>query len=488
MGMVRIATVALLIIAIPVLADSVVSYQLQLGGLNSANYIKAGTRIPYMSGSAADGQAFAAGVLNWAASIAVSGNHSQPGHPSDGLPTQGVANFVFNLELHQGTEAGPLVSNVSFYSTIHDGTGALPCTDCAGGYTIPGPTPFCAGSAFTYVFDISSLDWGPGTVLEALLSGVYTGPFMEVGMYPTVDVNNTSGHGQLLGVGAGYGRWSRGDPDGSIRTTKGVGIPTAQGGLGVLPVVEGQINTGSLAVGTYVLKLVPGTGHNVLRGDVDLVSAPPSGQPQDEVQAFAVPANSTVGDTITFEIADLPSMALTAVESVKTHGTAGTFGIECYTAANQGECRSNGVTQIVATFNRPVYCVGESCDPTDVELLSNNGYSPSVTSVSVQVNKVTVIVSGATNPDQMYVSFSGIRDSENNTLYDIPCIRILPGDTNNNGSVNAFDINVVRASLAQAVSASTFRKDVNVSGGTINAFDLNYVRARLGQSVDVCPF
>ncbi len=308
MGMVRLATVVLMILGAPVFAASVVTYELQLGGDNHADAIKAGTRWPgvnYSGGNVADGQYFTTGALNWAAVVAVSGNQSQPGHPSDGLAVQGLANFVLNLKLHSGSAGGPLATNVSYYSTIHSGTGALTCTDCAGGYTIPGPTAFCAGSAFAYVFNIAGLNWGYGTVLEALSSGNYTGPYMEVGMYPTVDVGNISGDGQLLGVGAGYGQWSRGGGFATL-TTKGVGLAS---GLGVLPLVEGQIDTSLLAVGTYVLELVPGTGHNVLRGDVDLSSAPPPGNP--EVQAFAVPANQVSGDTITFVVGLPPVLSVT---------------------------------------------------------------------------------------------------------------------------------------------------------------------------------
>ncbi|HSW43997.1 MAG TPA: hypothetical protein VLM89_00305, partial [Phycisphaerae bacterium] len=329
MGMVRLATVALLVIAVPAFAASVVGYELQLGGNNNAASIKAGTRVAYSGGNPADGQSYVVGVLNWAASVAVSGNHEQTGHPSDGLPTQGLANFVFNLELRSGSGTGPLVTNLSYYSTIHSGTGALPCTDCAGGYTIPGPTPFCAGSAKTYVFTFGGA--GPGTVIEAILLGSYSGPFMEVGMYPTVDITNISGDGQLLGVGAGYGRWSRGGSL-STRTTRGIGIPTASGGLGVLPLVEGQIDTSLLAPGTYVLKLVPGTGHNVLRGDVNLVSAPAPGQP--EVQAFAVPANQTVGDTITFVITTGPPAVLSVTPA--SRDVAATAGSTTFTVGNTG--------------------------------------------------------------------------------------------------------------------------------------------------------
>ena len=141
MGMARLLSVVLVLAAVPVYAASVVSYELQLGGDNHAADVRAGSRPMYTSGSNADGQVVSKGILNWAASVAVTGQHSQSGHPSDGKATWGVANFVVSVELHQGTVAGPLVTAADFYSSIHDG-GVVPCTTCKGGGGV------CAGSAF----------------------------------------------------------------------------------------------------------------------------------------------------------------------------------------------------------------------------------------------------------------------------------------------------------------------------------------------------
>ncbi len=53
---------------------------------------------------------------------------------------------------------------------------------------------------------------------------------------------------------------------------------------------------------------------------------------------------------------------------------------------------------------------------------------------------------------------------------------------NNDGQVNIFDLVTVRNALNMAVSASTFRSDVNTSG-TTNLFDLVEVRNHLNLSV-----
>lgn len=579
MGMVRLATVALLLVAAPVFAASVVTYELQLGGDNHAAAIQAGTRQAYTSGSATDNQTYPPGVLNWAANLAVSGNQDQPGHPSNGLPVQGVANFVINLELRSGSAAGPLVSNVSYYSSIHSGAGALTCADCAGGYTIPGGAPFCAGAAFTYIFNMYNLGWGPGTVLEALSSvGGYTGPYMEIGMYPTVDVGNTSGDGQVLGVGAGYGQWSRGGGFATL-TSKGVGIPTASGGLGVLPLVEGQIDTSQLANGTYVLKLTPGAGHNVLRGDVDLVTPPAAGNP--EVQAFAVPANQVVGDTITFVIGQsavlavtpnnqniaagggstsftvsnagpsttlnynattsdswlhitggasgscppdatitvtvdpnggptqrvgtitvtaagaqgspkqvtvtqegLVPIALVSAASVRTHGTAGQFGIPFFPTPNS-ECRPGGPTTLALTFNRPPVNSGGGAVTADDVMIYADSSAVTVTNAATNGSVLTLTITGVVSPDRLYLDLSGVYDTEGNMVGDVACLAVIHGDASNDRVTNTSDYVYVRGRIGAAVGTSNFRADVNVDG-QINTSDYVSVRGRIGQSYGGC--
>jgi hypothetical protein len=46
--------------------------------------------------------------------------------------------------------------------------------------------------------------------------------------------------------------------------------------------------------------------------------------------------------------------------------------------------------------------------------------------------------------------------------------------------VNATDISQTKASSGQAVDATNFRQDLNVSGGFINASDIGIAKARSG--------
>jgi len=453
--------ISLLLVAGPGLAASVVTYELQLGGDNHAAAIQAGTRQAYTPGSAADGGTYPAGVLNWAAALSVSGNQDQPGHPSHGLAVQGIANFVFNLELHSGSEAGPLVPNVSYYSSIHSGAGALSCADCPGGYTIPGGAPFCAGAAFTYVFNVYSLNWGPGTVLEALSSvNGYTGPYMAIGMYPTVDVGNIGGGGQLLGVGAGYSLWSRGGGFATL-TTKGVGLPTASGGLGALPLVEGQIDTSQLANGTYVLKITAGAGNNVLRGDVDLVTPPAAGTP--EVQTFAVPANQVVGDTITFVIGQAP--VLVVAPDNQSIGAGG--GQTSFTVSNTGAGTSLSYNATTSdSWLHIAGGTGGSCPPDatiTVDVDPNAVPTP-------RVGTITVTAAGAQNsPKQVTITQEGL----------VPIALVGAASVRTHGPAGEFGISFFPTANTECRISSpttlvfTFnRAPVNSGGGAITADDV----------------
>lgn len=265
-------------------AASRVAYSLEIGGDNHFAEWKATPRqrVAYTRGSGADGQSIYNGnYLNYAVVLEASGIHSQPGHPSDGKEIFGAANVVFNLELLDASN-NP-VGDAIFKSIINDGNG----------------DPL-ASAAFSLGFTLQGLP--PGRLIDPTTLG---GPRLEpIFTYPTAPV----GSGTLIGMGAGFKEWIR---TGSGITLPGVGMVTVPGpnpatpnvgrrnGLGIVPVAEGQIDISNLPVGTYTLKVTPGNGNNVLRGDYDMVLA--SNRP-----AFAVAANEAVGDTITFVVTDIP--------------------------------------------------------------------------------------------------------------------------------------------------------------------------------------
>ncbi|NLX14085.1 MAG: hypothetical protein GXY44_10585 [Phycisphaerales bacterium] len=288
------AVTLLLLMGGSLFAASEVGYTLQLGGDNQAASIKAGNYVYFTPGSSADNQAFAQGApITWDATITASG--VQGGGPGAGSAVKGVANFVFDLELRHGNASGPIVNQEVFYSSIHDG--GSQCMPSGG--TIPeGLCPPClAGAAFAFSFNVWSV--GPGRVSDPayrtsagkLCPGYPNlpnggGPNMNVCQFPTIEP------GKLCGMGAGYQRWVRNV--GATHCEPGVGL-VGTGGLGIGPVVEGQIDTSGLPAGTYTLKLIPRPGTNALRGDLNLLAAQ---------AAFATVAEQLVGDTVTFVVTE----------------------------------------------------------------------------------------------------------------------------------------------------------------------------------------
>lgn len=278
--------------AAAVQAESVVSYSVQLGGYNHASDWKAGQRVPYTPGSAADGQVYPAGTaVNWAVAVAAWGNHVQPGHPSDGFPIEGVANFVFDLEIRESGPTGPLAATARFYSSINDATGGDPI----------------ANAAFTLNYSVGGS--GPGRVFDRAVEG---GPNLEIKTYPSshnfpLSDNPRIALGELVGMGAGYRFWDRA-PGSNTLTTPGVGLmmlPYGGPGLGIGPVAEGQIDTSLMSPGSYTL-LVTGSrlGSNVLRGDIDLSQGGPT------TGSYAVRANAVLDDQINFVIVPEPATIL----------------------------------------------------------------------------------------------------------------------------------------------------------------------------------
>ncbi|HOA74141.1 MAG TPA: hypothetical protein PKL76_11900 [Phycisphaerae bacterium] len=260
------------------LGGSRMAFTLELGGNNHAADWKSGIRTPYTRGNPADGQVFYIGeLLNYAVVLEASGVHDQPGHDSHGKEIYGAANIVFNIELVDSSNndvSWPSSSQPRFVSTINNMEGSDPLA----------PTSFT----------LSFLNFGVGRLIDRIAQG---GPRMEpIYTYPTQPVLES----KLIGMGAGYKEWVR---SGQTAVVPGVGMvtmPNGGAGFGVVPIAEGQIDISDLTPGaTYTLRVIPGNGNNVLRGDLNMAQA--TNRP-----AFAVAVNETVGDEITFTVTDQP--------------------------------------------------------------------------------------------------------------------------------------------------------------------------------------
>jgi len=169
-----------------------------------------------------------------------------------------------------------------------------------------------------------------------------------------------------------------------------------------------------------------------------------------------------------------PALALTAVQSRKTHVGAGVFDIPVDTSvpisgAVSVECRAIGTGHtIVFQFNIPITSTGT------VSSVDSAAAAIGSASAAISGSDVVVTLTGIPDNKRVTISLSGV----NGTALNVSApIGFLVGDVNNSRSVNASDISGVRARSLQTTTAANFRFDVNASG-SINASDISAARAR----------
>ncbi|HOW71699.1 MAG TPA: dockerin type I domain-containing protein [Phycisphaerae bacterium] len=460
-----------------------IDYKLELGGKNFAtDYHTNGTFPAYERGSDADGKTFDnaaypdGAVADWAVVVAMPGLDDVTG-----TYAAGAANLVFDLELHEGTADGPLVAighggptMAGFFSTINDGT-----TDP------PDRVNPVQDAAFPSVFDVDGAGASGGRLFDVAASG---GPGMTFKTYPSDaghPAASTAPQGKLVGMGAGYEEL---DPVAGLGVA-GVAIPEGEPfagfctALGVKALFEGQINLKGLN-GTYVLVLKAGVGNNVAR-----TSSTEFPICDSEIEgSFAVAAPTVNEDTITFSVTGggepCQAPVMTAAESVKTHTGIGDFVVSLF-PTKQNECRRNGPTKVVVTFDRDIKLVTGTA--ADVAVSSG-----AVSAVAAAGNKLTVTMSGAANAQLLTMTFPGVADGTacvgSAVSASSLCIGVQEGDVGNNGTVNTLDMTVVRNNTGADMNLPTtnFRADIN-SDGKINTLDMTRVRNNIGNPGTKCP-
>ncbi len=183
-------------------------------------------------------------------------------------------------------------------------------------------------------------------------------------------------------------------------------------------------------------------------------------------------ASGTVGVTPT------SGVGLSAVQSRKTHGTAGDFDLAIDTTplidgAVTVEPRVIGAGhRIVFQFDRAVATVGS------VATLDINGNPIGTATSAISGNEVTVTLTSVADISRVTVLVNGV----NGTLSVSASIGFLVGDVNNSRTVNASDISGVKARSGVSIDATNFKYDLNISGA-INTSDISAVKARSGNSL-----
>ena len=166
--------------------------------------------------------------------------------------------------------------------------------------------------------------------------------------------------------------------------------------------------------------------------------------------------------------------------SRKRHGSTGTFDVDLPLSGTPGiECRSgsaSGDYTIVVTFLANVSVNGnpQAAVTSGIGSIGSGGVSGGGM-VTIAGNVVTIPLTNVANAQTINVTLNNVNGSTNVT---IP-MRMLIGDVNSNGSVNASDVASTKSRIGQPVNPTTFRADVNANG-SINATDVSLVKSKVG--------
>ena len=98
--------------------------------------------------------------------------------------------------------------------------------------------------------------------------------------------------------------------------------------------------------------------------------------------------------------------------------------------------------------------------------------------VSPDGRTVTLNLTNVSDRQTIAMTLSGVNNGTSTNDVTVH-MRLLMGDTNGNGVVNASDVSQTKSRSGQAVTTANFRSDV-VANGTINASDLALVKSRSG--------
>lgn len=492
MKRISLAAVVACVIAGTALGVPQIQYTLELGGDNQVLRWEDGWNPPFIPGSPADGRtiAYDAGPLTWDAVVAL----LDPG------TTNGVANLVFSLKLYKDSTSGDPIAEDVFYSTMNDGDeGGLPMDDplemadfchiydvpcVANGQSCTGNGPHDDGQG------------GPGRLFDSANSG---GPCLDRAQYPST-ISHGGGRnvggtytavggatsvpfgGMLVGMGAGYSQFNPVLNGGCA--TAGVGIspyatgPQCDRGLGHLPNFEGQIDVSNLN-GTYILKLVPGAGNNILRGDFNCMYDPaPS-------FAVAVAPENVLGDEITFVVeGSVPgpcNASVTQWASVRNHGGP-SYGITAAggPSAQIVETRNGGVQSIVVDFSAAMQSNFKTIGDivvTKVWDFYGTGSCFSITGVSwPTASQMVLTVTGGTHSVACQVDLSNAFNCTG--LVNPTCtFRNCEGNINGDVKTDLTDVSLSKSLAQQGLPASTYPNyDANLDGN-INLTDMALIKS-----------
>ena len=195
----------------------------------------------------------------------------------------------------------------------------------------------------------------------------------------------------------------------------------------------------------------------------------------------AVTCTVTAENAIGSSVPSVPSTSVTpfsllAVQSRKTHGTAGDFDV----AIDTTQAIADAVTvepRVIGSGHVLVFQFDAAVNTAGF-VAAVNGSGVTIGSVTAMPFGSTVLVTLPVVPDnsRATVTLTGV----NGTPVPMSAsIGFLVGDVNNTRSVNSSVISNVKARSGQSTTALNFRFDLNATGA-INAADISAVKARSG--------
>ena len=159
---------------------------------------------------------------------------------------------------------------------------------------------------------------------------------------------------------------------------------------------------------------------------------------------------------------------LLSAASRLTHGSAGTFDINMPLTGTSGvEDRSSSTYNAVFTFDTPV-------TSGEVTVLSGTA---TVGAITFNGNEMTAALTGVTDVQTVVLHTQNI-NGDGQPHGDVP-FSFLIGDVDGNRMVAKPDGNQVKTDKNEAVNASNFRDDINLSG-VVDKPDYNLVKANQG--------
>jgi YVTN family beta-propeller protein len=206
---------------------------------------------------------------------------------------------------------------------------------------------------------------------------------------------------------------------------------------------------------------------------------------------YAVAGNSGPGTPTNDNQQYTEIPCVTAAASRMTHGAVGDFDIDLPLGGAPGiETRTRGGTNdytMVVTFSANVVVTGspQAQVTLGTATIGSNGIGNGGM-VTVSGNVVTIPLTNVANAQTINIRLNGVTGADAPAVDVTIPMSMLIGDVNASGVVNATDVVLTKAQLAQPVTTSNFRADVNASGN-INASDVSLVKSHLGMQRPSAP-